>query len=810
MKDFKAGRFFRVFFFFVVIQFTGVLLTNPYYACCQEESQEQFDSVAKSTSGQKVLAELEILYPGDGSVFPPEFIPPTIRWEDNRSILNAWKIKFSFQDSKGDLSFKSSTTNWSPSPANWEKIKSRSLEKKTSITIEGYKKGDEARIYTKGIISISISKDEVGAPIFYREVNIPFIEAVQDPAKYIRWRFGTIDSLKGPPVVLEKIPTCANCHSFSMDGKTLAMEIDSANDKGSYVISPIAEEMVFDKQKVITWSDYKREEGDRTFGLLAQISPDGKYVVCTVKDRSVFIARPDLTISQLFFPIKGILCYYNRESKTFHALPGADNRELVQSNPSWSPDGKYLIFARTRAYTGALKTKANSPLLSPEKDEKLLKNILDEFKDWKFDLYRIPFNNGKGGEAVPLKGASANGMSNYFAKYSPDGKWIIFCKAKNFMLLQPDSELYIIPASGGKARRLRCNTKFMNSWHSWSPNSRWLVFSSKANGPHTQLFLTHIDEEGRSTPPVVLENFTAKNMAANIPEFVFTKPDAIKKIQQKFLDFESFMRAAWGLIIFGNQEDLDGAEKLFNQAKKMEPQKTLAHHGLGVVSFRKKKVGEAENHYKKAIELDPNNAESYNGLAMIMSVKGDKAKAEEFYYKALSIASHPNALSKKSRSGVYFNLGLLYLSNNKLNSAQENLLESLKLQPEFSPLVHFNLAKVFARQRDFENAISHLKKGLDFKVERKGKLQLASEIHFFLGGIFLYEKNDLALALKHYQESIPNHPRPAAVYNSMGIAYARQGNMPEAVKCWRKALSIEPGNMAARRNLAYVPPAFLY
>ena len=39
-------------------------------------------------------------------------------------------------------------------------------------------------------------------------------------------------------------------------------------------------------------------------------------------------------------------------------------------------------------------------------------------------------------------------MSNYFAKYSPDGNWIVFCKAKSFMLLQPDSELYIIPAAG--------------------------------------------------------------------------------------------------------------------------------------------------------------------------------------------------------------------------------------------------------------------------------------------------------------------------------------------------------------------------
>jgi Tol biopolymer transport system component len=87
-------------------------------------------------------------------------------------------------------------------------------------------------------------------------------------------------------------------------------------------------------------------------------------------------------------------------------------------------------------------------------------------------------------------------MSNYFPKHSPDGKWIVFCKAKTYMLLQPDSDLYIIPAAGGVARRLRYNTARMNSWHSWSSNSRWLVFSSKVNTAYTQLFLTHIDEDG--------------------------------------------------------------------------------------------------------------------------------------------------------------------------------------------------------------------------------------------------------------------------------------------------------------------------
>jgi hypothetical protein len=39
-----------------------------------------------------------------------------------------------------------------------------------------------------------------------------------------------------------------------------------------------------------------------------------------------------------------------------------------------------------------------------------------------FDLYRIDFNHGRGGVPEPLEGASNNGMSNYFARYSPDGR----------------------------------------------------------------------------------------------------------------------------------------------------------------------------------------------------------------------------------------------------------------------------------------------------------------------------------------------------------------------------------------------------
>ena len=84
---------------------------------------------------------------------------------------------------------------------------------------------------------------------------------------------------------------------------------------------------------------------------------------------------------------------------------------------------------------------------------------------------------------------------------------------------------------------MRSNTSLMNSWHSFSPNGRWMVFSSKSRTPYTQMFLTHLDEDGRDTPPILIENATAANRAVNIPEFVNIPPDGLQKIDVPAADF---------------------------------------------------------------------------------------------------------------------------------------------------------------------------------------------------------------------------------------------------------------------------------
>jgi tetratricopeptide (TPR) repeat protein len=741
------------------------------------KAEPSAEDILSSYRADAKYGSLTVSYPLDETLFPPEIVPPVFQWKDNSSKSTEWLVTFKFQDDKPGMNFLAREQQWSPEPEQWEAIKKRSLEKDAGVTILGVSHGVTTKILSAGHVTIRTSKDEVGAPVFYREVNLPFIDAVKDPSR-IRWRFGVVSSQQQPPVVLTNLPVCGNCHSFSADGKTLGLDVDYANDKGSYAIAPVSAQMTLSKDSIITWSDYKREDEQETFGLLSQVSPDGSVVISTVKDKSVFVPKPDLAFSQLFFPFKGILAVYNRQKKTFKSLPGADDPQYVQSNPSWSPDGKYIVFARAKAYDLKRSSANGKVLLSPEDCEEFLK----EGKPFLFDLYRIPYNDGKGGTPEPIQGASNNGMSNYFAKYSPDGKWIIFCKAKSYMLLQPDSELYIIPAEGGQARRLRCNTSRMNSWHSFSPNGRWLVFSSKANTAYTQLFLTHIDVQGRSTPAVLLSNFTAPDRAANIPEFVNAGPATIKNIHEQFIDDYSMIRAANELL---KADDYDKAEKKCREALELNQNNAQAHYTLACCLEPKGMLEEAASHLIEAVRLDPNYADAHYNLGQAMFRMGKPEEA----IKQLSIVVQLKPDYVKARSG----LGAILLKTGKVEEAEQQLSAAVNLDPN-NVDAQYNLSQALLSLGKTDQAAIHLLEVVRLRPDD-------ADAHYKLG-IALASQGKSQDAIRHWSQAIEFKPDFIEARYNLGVAFAREGKLNKAVEQWLQIVSAQPDNAEVHYMLA--------
>jgi len=586
-------------------------------------------AVLLATSGHAITID----YPEQDSVFPPDMAAPTFLWRDATRGVTAWHVTVTFAGGAPPIQVltrgprmrvgpidldcvaetnqpprltpqQAATHTWKPERTLWERIKRNSVAAPARVRISGLV---GAKVVSRGEVTILTSRDPVGAPIFYRDVPLMPSETktgeIKPLASYaqrlIAWRLRNVADSKSR-LLMDGQPMCANCHSFSADGKTLGMDLDGLKrNKGLYILAPVKQHTEVGRENVIQWQTAQgRLEGLLRVGFMSQISPRGDYVVTTINPDEVSPSAPsnyyvanfkDYRFLQVFYPARGVLSWYSPATGILTPLPGADDPAFVQTNAVWSPDGRYLVFARAQARDPNPK---GAPIAKRANDP-------DELQV-RYDLYRIPFNDGRGGKAEPIAGVSGNGYSNTFPKVSPDGRWIVFVRCRNGLLMRPDSELFIVPWAGGEARRLRANLALMNSWHSFSPNGHWLVFSSKSRSPYTQMYLTHFDEDGRDSPAILIENSTAANRAVNLPEFVSITPDGFQSLGGPALDYYRLFDRAMYYQKQGRYEESAG---VWRKVLAIDPEDDLAHGNLGLVLMLSHRREEAGVHLRKAREI---------------------------------------------------------------------------------------------------------------------------------------------------------------------------------------------------------------
>jgi len=288
----------------------------------------------------------------------------------------------------------------------------------------------------------------------------------------------------------------------------------------------------------------------------------------------------------------------------------------------------------------------------------------------------------------------------------------------------------------------------MSSWYSFSPNGRWLVFSSKSRSPYTGLFLTHLDEQGNDSPAIFIENSTAANRAVNIPEFVNIPPGGMAKIDLPAAEFYRLFDLAAELAAKGQDEAAIAAWK---KALEVNPDDPFANNNLGLHLMAKGQLDDAIPHFVKAVDLKPNYADAQNNLGIALLQKGKVDEA------ILHLETAEELDHKKTET--YYNLGAAFYMQGRISEALAQWRAGLRVDPDDLPLLG-QAAWVLAT-----NPKASVRNG------------------------------DEAVELASRAVKLSGAKDPAAL-DTLAAAYAEAGRFPDAVQTARLALALAPAPLA--------------
>lgn len=197
-------------------------------------------------------------------------------------------------------------------------------------------------------------------------------------------------------------------------------------------------------------------------------------------------------------------------------LPVATDPDMLETFPYWSADGSCLYYAC-----------ASMEGISHDGADK----ISDDYDKIHYNIVKAEFNpsNRSFGEAEVIFNADTLGMSATFPRPSPDGRYLLFTLGQfgNFHIWHKEADLYLMDLYDRSVCKLEnVNSDDTESYHSWSSNGRWIVFSSRRDdGVHTRLYIAYFDESGRAFKPFVLPQkdpcrYDRLFKSYNIPEFI--------------------------------------------------------------------------------------------------------------------------------------------------------------------------------------------------------------------------------------------------------------------------------------------------
>ncbi len=249
--------------------------------------------------------------------------------------------------------------------------------------------------------------------------------------------------------------------------------------------------------------------------------PSGDYIAFSLNTTRLITLPSDHNRVEVFDSRSDVVVYDVKNHEVVSA-PNLYSDDKFETFPTFSPDGRKLYFCSADSVS-----------------------MPDNYKEAKYSLCEVEFNpetRSFGQQVDTLYNARIERRSVSFPRVSPDGRYMLYALADygNFSIWHRDADLQMIELDTGiQIDMSQANSPDAESYHSWSRNSRWILFNSRRiNGLYTHAYITYIDNDGRPHKPFLLPqrnpNFYDGFMCSyNIPEFITSE---VRTSQHRLID----------------------------------------------------------------------------------------------------------------------------------------------------------------------------------------------------------------------------------------------------------------------------------
>lgn len=269
---------------------------------------------------------------------------------------------------------------------------------------------------------------------------------------------------------------------------------------------------------------------DSTIGAFVYPSwhPNGKLIAFSVNKTVQTFHTSNKNRIEVYDHASDLIVYDIDKHEIF-STPIIKQEHQWETYPNFSPDGKWIYFCSAN--------EVDSVTLNHAKVKYSLCRIAFDTEKQQFGNEIETVLSYNAPEIMPENANDSTkraGKSISFPRISPDGNFLV-CTIHNhgnFSIWHKDADLYLIDLRDIDNKTNIKNLNIINSdetesYHSWSSNSRWLVFSSRRDdGLYTRPYFTYIDKDGNPHKPFMLpqdnprKHYTELDCSYNIPEFM--------------------------------------------------------------------------------------------------------------------------------------------------------------------------------------------------------------------------------------------------------------------------------------------------